>query len=88
MGSPIGAGVDPLPQPPRDGAAAVARVALRSAMPVRLDQQMGLTHLPQLAGVDHRTHQLAGGGVLHQPALARRLDGLLHFRATFFDDWA
>ena len=81
-------GVDPLPQFRHgDGAATVPRMALREArLPVRLDQQMRLTHLPQLAGVDHRAHQLAGGGVLHQPALARRLDGLLDFRPHLLDD--
>ena len=55
-------------------------MALRKArLPVRLDQQVSLAHLPQLAGIDHGAHQLARGSVLHQAALPRCLDGLLHF---------
>ena len=57
-----------------------------SRLPVGLDQQVGLAHLPELAGVHHGTDQLACRAVLHEPALARRFDGLLHFGPDLLDD--
>ncbi len=67
--------------------AAVARMALpESRLPVRLNQQVGLTHLAELARVHDGAYQLARRAVLHQPALARRFDGLLHFGPDLLDD--
>ena len=71
----------------RDRPGAVARVALpESRLPVRLDQQVGLAHLPELAGVHDGAYQLACRAVLHEPALSRRFDGLLHFGPDLLDD--
>ena len=63
-----------------------ASAAAKKPNLVRLDQQMCFRHLPQLAGIDYRAHQLAYTGILHQPPLSRRLNGFLYLRPYLAND--